>query len=127
MAKCLGRRDCAASGGPQCGAECTRGTGHFFCSGLRHEREPHGRGAELSAVRGRLEGASVMVNQPEYPCGYQLFTYYGDDGRHTTICLTYPEDGTPPLSLVELRERITLELEKARQATGPSVRFLEEY
>lgn len=67
-----------------------------------------------------------MVNQPEYPNGLPLFTYV-EAGRLATVCLTYPDDGTPPLPLADLRQLFADELELAVQQGSINVRFLREY
>ena len=66
---------------------------------------------------------------PEYPNGFPLFTWL-DGGHRATVCLTYPEDGSPPLPLASIRILAAEHLAKEKEQKGPgdpSVRFLEEY
>jgi hypothetical protein len=65
-----------------------------------------------------------MVSEPEYRNGEPLFAYITPE-RVATVCLCYPEDGSPPLTLVELRNRAKAEAERLRGEGKPDD-FIEQ-
>ncbi len=69
------------------------------------------------AQGGVTGGAPPMVEYPEYENGTPLFAYQTPE-RVVTVALCYPEDGTPPLPLAELRRRVAEELARGPQGDG---------
>lgn len=65
-----------------------------------------------------------MVVDPGYPDGLPLFTYVTPE-RRATIALRYPEDGSQPPTLAELRDLTAAEVQRLRSA-GQSSDFLEQ-
>ncbi len=66
-----------------------------------------------------------MVSEPEYPDGFPLFTYETPE-RMATVGLFHPKDGSPPLTLAELREKVSSEAAAWRQQHGKPNDFLEQ-
>jgi hypothetical protein len=65
-----------------------------------------------------------MVNDPDYPNGFPLFSYDTPE-RTATVVLRYPEDGSQPPTLAQLRDLTAAEVQKLRDEGAPSD-FLEQ-